>query len=594
MPKKRLKKEKDAAKSSKDCLQDGADETANKDKVDSKPAKGEKRKNEKKGNDEDDKNEGDKRLHFKMMRKKSSCKAWFGKAEKLKGKRWEREKAKRSTTPESEGVGSEDGANNEGHGGKGSDEPLPDRLTNWCGDVRYSRETWSILALYEKAPRNLGYLRNGLYSRGEEEGHHVTCSINVRREDREVKRVSEFSSRVVTRSVKLHLILRWCMFHRLLAMSSHTPWIDIDVSSRTPSQLKEVVANHRAGLGSLEDRSSRTQLLNRKAWLKASLMQYKQVEPFLHIVAFCFKSWLAISTVFGQIMNLCKQQDDCVLATTEPIVVAAMCEHILSKRSSMHAITIQSLLAVGEACCSGWMRLNINQFWMWSHSCVVANPHINWGMSKQVSNSLMFAIGLQSPYRCMWRWFMNRLLPARSQTCINEWDLECRCLIAKHFWNGYASCCWVSLTLMDCKTQSWVWATYWWDVQDCYRLKNLGQKTRHCYSRLSSLTGSWRLSSKLAVRVICTLARMSTLPPTNAVANVVVSGLASTEETWISAARNLALGFNILTIPQWSTLPSDCTEPSAKKKFLFTMETGSCNSSNKVCGGGVEAGPGAQ
>lgn len=79
---------------------------------------------------------------------------------------------------------------------------MPDRLTNWCGDVRYSRETWSILALYEKAPRNLGYLRNGLYSRGEEEGHHVTCSINVRREDREVKRVSEFSSRVVTRSVK--------------------------------------------------------------------------------------------------------------------------------------------------------------------------------------------------------------------------------------------------------------------------------------------------------------------------------------------------------------------------------------------------------
>ena len=123
-------------------------------------------------------------------------------------------------------------------------------------------------------------------------------------------------------------------------------------------------------------------------------------------------------------MNLRKQQDDCVLATTEPIVVATMCEHILSKRSSMHAITMQSLLAVGEACCSGWMRLNINQFWMWSQSCVIANPHINWGMSKQVSNSLMFAIGLQSPYRCMWRWFMNRLLPARSQTCIKVFDRQ--------------------------------------------------------------------------------------------------------------------------------------------------------------------------
>ena len=62
MPKKRLKKEKDAAKSSKDDLQDGEDETESKDKVDSKPAKGEKRKNEKKGNDEDDKNEGDKKV----------------------------------------------------------------------------------------------------------------------------------------------------------------------------------------------------------------------------------------------------------------------------------------------------------------------------------------------------------------------------------------------------------------------------------------------------------------------------------------------------------------------------------------------------
>lgn len=75
MPKKRLKKEKDAAKSSKDDLQDGEDETESKDRVDSKPAKGEKRKNEKKGNDEDDKMKATKRLHFKMMRKKSLYKA---------------------------------------------------------------------------------------------------------------------------------------------------------------------------------------------------------------------------------------------------------------------------------------------------------------------------------------------------------------------------------------------------------------------------------------------------------------------------------------------------------------------------------------
>ena len=49
------------------------------------------------------------------------------------------------------------------------------------------------------------------------------------------------------------------------------------------------------------------------------------------------------------------------------------------------------------------------------------------------------------------------------------------------------------------------------------------------YSRLLSLTGSWRLSCKLAVRVICTLARMLMLPPTNPVAKIVVSALASTE-----------------------------------------------------------------
>ena len=89
------------------------------------------------------------------------------------------------------------------------------------------------------------------------------------------------------------------------------------------------------------------------------------------------------------------------------------------------------------------------------------------------------------------------------------------------------------------------------------------------YSRLLSLTNSWRLSSKLAVRIICTLTRMLTLPPTNPVAAVVVSALASTEETWISAAKNLALSFNIVTIPQWWTLPSDCTEHSEKKKFLL-------------------------
>ena len=37
----------------------------------------------------------------------------------------------------------------------------------------------------------------------------------------------------------------------------------------------------------------------------------------------------------------------------------------------------------------------------------------------------------------------------------------------------------------------------------------------------------------------------------------------------------------------------DCTEPSEKKKFLLQWEQ-EVASSNKVCGGGVEAGPWAQ
>ena len=114
------------------------------------------------------------------------------------------------------------------------------------------------------------------------------------------------------------------------------------------------------------------------------------------------------------------------------------------------------------------------------------------------------------------------------------------------------------------------------------------------YSRLLSLTNSWRLSSKLAVRIICTLARMLTLPPTNPVAAVVVSALASTEETWISAAKNLALSFNIVTIPQWSTLPSDCMHRTfGEEEISLTMETGCRDPSDTICGGGVEAGPGA-
>lgn len=77
-----------------------------------KPAKGEKRKNEKKGNDEDDKNEGDKKVALQDDEKEKLVQ---GLSWKSRDRQKMREKAKRSTTPESEGVGSEDGSNNEGH-----------------------------------------------------------------------------------------------------------------------------------------------------------------------------------------------------------------------------------------------------------------------------------------------------------------------------------------------------------------------------------------------------------------------------------------------------------------------------------------------
>ena len=60
-----------------------------------------------------------------------------------------------------------------------------------------------------------------------------------------MKRVSEFSSRVVTRSVKTPSHFE--VMHVPPAAGHELPY-NIDVSSRTPSQLKEVVANHRAGL----------------------------------------------------------------------------------------------------------------------------------------------------------------------------------------------------------------------------------------------------------------------------------------------------------------------------------------------------------
>ena len=82
-------------------------------------------------------------------------------------------------------------------------EALPMTPTNWCADVEYDREVVSLLSLYERALRQLGYLRTLTYTSSEEEGHAVGFSINARKENQEIRRIVEFRSRVIHRSVKV-------------------------------------------------------------------------------------------------------------------------------------------------------------------------------------------------------------------------------------------------------------------------------------------------------------------------------------------------------------------------------------------------------
>lgn len=124
-------------------------------------------------------------------------------------------------------------------------EILPTVPMNWSADVKYEREVISLLSLYEKAPRQLGCLKCGMYTSTEEEGHNVSFSINARRENRETRRVVEFKSRVIHRSVKVPSHFR--IEHVSLSTGRELSY-NVDISSRNPSALKEVVANYRCGL----------------------------------------------------------------------------------------------------------------------------------------------------------------------------------------------------------------------------------------------------------------------------------------------------------------------------------------------------------
>ena len=84
-----------------------------------------------------------------------------------------------------------------------------------------------------------------MYTSTEEEGHNVSVSINARRENRETRRVVEFKSRVIHRSVKVPSHFR---IEHVSPSTGREFSSNVDISSRNPCALKEVVANYRCGL----------------------------------------------------------------------------------------------------------------------------------------------------------------------------------------------------------------------------------------------------------------------------------------------------------------------------------------------------------
>ena len=123
-------------------------------------------------------------------------------------------------------------------------EELPMTPTNWSADVVYNRDVTTLLALYERAPRQLGYLRTHLYNSAEEEGHAVGFAINQRRENQEIKKIIEYRSRVVHRSWKVPSNFR---MEYVAPNSGRDLSYSVDLSVKSPSALKEVVSNYRCG-----------------------------------------------------------------------------------------------------------------------------------------------------------------------------------------------------------------------------------------------------------------------------------------------------------------------------------------------------------
>lgn len=72
---------------------------------------------------------------------------------------------------------------------------------------------------------------------------------------------------------------------------------------------------------------------------------------------------------------------------------------------------------------------------------------------------------------------------------------------------------------------------------------------------LTWMGDSWRLSSKVTLRIVTTLARLLTMPPSTFLHGVVRAAAEVTGETWMNTARVLALELGIQLIPSWESLP---------------------------------------
>ena len=89
------------------------------------------------------------------------------------------------------------------------------------------------------------------------------------------------------------------------------------------------------------------------------------------------------------------------------------------------------------------------------------------------------------------------------------------------------------------------------------------------YARLLTLLGrSSRMSTKVGVRIVTTLARLLTLPPTTCIAEVVgaVAGVAG--ETWVESAWAVARSFQVQVVPTWATLPAGMTTSQEVRRYI--------------------------